>query len=131
MPIEIGPFARGELGPGLSPYVNMVGNVFDDFTYDSRITHIRDGKHSEGSLHYIGDAIDVIWLPYRDLPDEMAYQIRDELYQMLNGFPKIAGLVPDYDIVYEKSHFHLEYQPKLSSREYHDQVELYIYGAGT
>lgn len=128
MPIEIGPYARGEIGPGLAPYVSIIGNVFDDFGYNSRIVHIRDGKHSEGSLHYVGDAIDVLWLPYKSLPEDMAQEIRDQLYIKLNGFPRTAGMVSDYDIVYEESHFHVEFQPKLDGHEYRDQVEKYIHG---
>jgi hypothetical protein len=126
--MEIGPKARGEIGPGLSPYLPIIDQVFGDFGYDCRITHIRDGKHMNGSLHYTGDAIDLVWLEYENLPTELGQEIRDELYRRLNGFPRSAGLLPDFDVVYEGSHFHIEYQPKLGEIEYRAQVEAYLYG---
>ena len=128
MSIEMGPYARGEIGPGLAPYMSVIDEVFDDFGHNMRITHIRDGKHSRGSLHYVGDAVDIIWLPYKDMPPGMAHDIRDQLYLKLNGFPRTAGMVPDYDIVYEGSHFHIEYQPKLDNHEYREQIASYIHG---
>jgi len=128
MPIEIGPYASGEIGPGLAPYVSTIGDVFDSFGFDSRITHIRDGKHSDGSLHYVGDALDIIWLPYDPLAPGVAEEIKLELYRKLNGFTKSAGLRGNYDIVYESSHFHIEYQPKLSNAEYRVQVKIYLKG---
>ena len=127
MAIELGPKARGEIGPGLSPYLPIIDRVFEQFQYDCRITHIRDGKHSVGSLHYIGDAIDIVWLEYEPLDDDIAMGLRDELYLKLNGFPKSAGLQPDYDVVYEGTHFHIEYQPKLSALAYREQVNKYLY----
>jgi len=126
--IEIGPKARGELGPGLSPYLLIVDQVFGAFGYDCLITHISDGKHGEASLHYIGDAIDVIHVPYKTLPMELANEIRDELSRRLNGFPRSAGLKGDYDVVFEGDHFHIEYQPKLMDSEYREQVDRYLFG---
>lgn len=126
MPIEIGPYASGEIGPGLAPYIGIIGDVFDSFGYDGRITHIRDGKHSVSSLHYIGDALDIIWLPYKALPNRKAAKIKEELYRKLNGFPKKAGLRGNYDVIYENSHFHIEYQPKMDEVRYRAQVEKYL-----
>jgi hypothetical protein len=127
MAIELGPKARGIIGPGLAPHQALISQVFESFSFDCRITHIEDGEHSVGSLHYTGDAIDIVWLPYETLDDGIALDIRNELYLKLNGFPKIAGLQPDYDIVYEGSHYHIEYQPKLSAAAYIEQVNKYLY----
>ncbi len=128
MAIELGPKARGVIGPGLSPYLPIISQVFEAFAFDCRITHITDGKHSNGSLHYTGDAIDIVWLPYETLDDGIALDLRNELYLKLNGFPKIASLLPDFDIVFEGSHYHIEYQPKLPAAEYREQVNLYLFG---
>ena len=62
------------------------------------ITSANDGKHQTASKHYQGDAIDLrIW----SLPDllGMADQLRQELG-------------PDYDVVIEPDHLHIEYDPK-------------------
>ncbi len=128
MAIELGPKARGVIGPGLSPYLPIISQVFEAFSFDCRITHIRDGKHSVASLHYVGDAIDLVWLPYDTLDDGIALDMKNELYLKLNGFPKISGLKPDYDIVFEGTHFHIEYQPKLSAMAYRAQVDTYLFG---
>ena len=128
MAIELGPKARGEIGPGLSPYLPIIDRVFESFRSDCRITHVRDGEHMEGSLHYTGNAIDIIWLEYEDLPRDIAENLKEELYLKLNGFPSHAGLRADFDVVYEGSHFHIEYQPKLSATAYRKQVNKYLYG---
>jgi len=126
--MEIGPKARGEIGPGLAPYLFIIDQVFVEFDFECRITHIRDGLHSKSSLHYVGDAIDVVWLPYTDLDLVLSEDIRLELYRRLNGFPQVAGIEGDYDIVFEKTHFHIEYQPKTVDTKYREQVDQYLYG---
>jgi len=69
--------------------------------YKSRlvITSLNDGKHSKTSLHYSGQAADFrIWAID-------SHQLADEL-------SKALGNNPDYDVVVEKDHIHLEWQPK-------------------
>lgn len=61
------------------------------------ITSARDGAHIPSSFHYTGNAID---LRSRDLPDSigMAGELTTELG-------------PDYDVILEKDHIHVEYHP--------------------
>lgn len=61
------------------------------------ITSLVDGTHSRGSLHYVGAAAD-LRLPRRHVP-----LIARELGKRLGR---------DYDVVLEKTHIHIEYQPK-------------------
>lgn len=64
------------------------------------ITSILDGNHKDGSKHYTGDAFDQrkhIYTP----------QQQKELLKELR-----AELGPDYDVVEEATHFHIEYDPK-------------------
>ncbi len=63
------------------------------------ITSGRDGKHSANSLHYSGNALD---LRTRDLRDDQKQRYRKVLADELG---------PDFDVVLEKSHIHLEYDP--------------------
>ena len=65
------------------------------------ITSIADGKHSETSLHYAGCAADI---RIRDL------QLSPEV--MADALKQALGNNPDYDVVVEKDHIHLEWQPK-------------------
>jgi hypothetical protein len=67
------------------------------------VTSLNDSKHSHTSLHFAGCAADLrTW----GFPD--AAVVVDQLREAL-------GNNPDYDVVLEKDHIHLEYQPKLRS----------------
>ncbi len=78
---------------------------------ESRLTGGLEGKHSPGSLHYVGLACDVSRHEL-DAIDRLQTAFA-ELRVNLNGDdPAIQG---DYDIVLEPSHLHIEFQPK---REY-------------
>ncbi len=68
--------------------------------HDLTITACTDGKHSTGSLHYSGAAVDLRTrdLPAADIP-KLASQLRD-------------CLGADFDIVIENDHVHIELQPK-------------------
>jgi hypothetical protein len=62
------------------------------------VTSVNDGKHKIGSHHYLGYAVD---LRNYDWPDSigMADEIRAKLH-------------PDFDVVIELDHLHIEYDPK-------------------
>jgi hypothetical protein len=62
------------------------------------VTSLMDGKHMEGSKHYTGHAAD---LRTRNLISPRV--VADELAHALG---------PDYDVVLEKDHIHMEYDPK-------------------
>lgn len=64
------------------------------------ITSVMDGKHGRASLHYVGQAGD---LRSRDLKPSEWEDVRDSLK---------AALGPQFDVVLEPNHFHLEFQPK-------------------
>ena len=64
------------------------------------VTSCVEGKHSRGSLHYAGCAID---LRTRDAKPEWI----DNALIALKG-----GLGDDFDVVREPDHIHIEYQPK-------------------
>jgi len=73
--------------------------IFDDLKKDMVITSLNDGKHMQGSYHYKGLAADFrIWnlSPYRPI------DVRDMIQELLGK---------DYDVVLEKDHIHLEYDP--------------------
>jgi len=61
------------------------------------ITSITEGKHSRGSLHYQGAAMDLrIW-------NIDAHRAQRDLLDRLGE---------DYDVVLERDHIHCEFQPK-------------------
>ena len=67
--------------------------------YRITVTSVTDGTHSKGSLHYVGQAADI---RVNDMPFDVLKYV-DSL--------KLA-LKENYDVVFEKTHIHIEYQPK-------------------
>ena len=64
------------------------------------ITSAIEGRHSRGSLHYVGQALDFrTGSMSREQVSEIATEIRE-------------GLGVDFDVVVESSHLHIEFQPK-------------------
>ena len=67
--------------------------------YDFVITSVSDGKHSENSLHYSGNAFDC---RTRHLTESQAQLVALQLKKNLGD---------EFDVVLEKTHCHIEYQP--------------------
>jgi len=70
------------------------------------ITSCKDSTHRAGSLHYVGLALD--------------FRINNIPTASSNPLPEIvkdiaAHLGPQYDVVLESDHIHIEYQPKQRS----------------
>ncbi len=86
--------------PELVIAVLAAERVYAAAGHNLTITACTDGKHSIGSFHYSGAAVD---LRTRDLPagdvSKIAAQIRD-------------CLGADFDVVIENDHLHVEHQPK-------------------
>jgi pyruvate-formate lyase-activating enzyme len=61
------------------------------------ITSTYEGNHGEGSLHYADDAIDMRKIEARPIDGE------DKIKEKLGK---------DYDVVLERDHIHVEYDPK-------------------
>lgn len=80
-----------------------IASVFDEFKAmgcKCVITSGIDGKHSAGSLHYVGLALD---FRIRDVPADERERLRSKI---------AANLGPGFDFIIENDHYHLEYQPK-------------------
>ena len=69
------------------------------YRYDTElvITSTYEGTHSEGSIHYINDAVDCRG------PEMGAQECVTDIKLRLGK---------DYDVVYEKDHIHIEWDPK-------------------
>jgi len=89
---------------GMSPQLLLAliiaEQIYKKHVKDLVITSLNDGIHSDGSLHYEGNGVDLrtnFW------SNEEAKIVADELR---------AALHDDYDVVLESNHIHLEYDPK-------------------
>jgi hypothetical protein len=83
----------------MSVMVASIHDAFKEEGYDCVITAGIDGKHSAGSLHYVGLALD---FRSRTIPSGERERMR----------AKIAERLPGFDVVLEADHYHVEYQPK-------------------
>lgn len=82
--------------------VLIVQSVFAAHGVDCVITSGIDGRHSRGSIHYSGGAID---FRTSGIPETV-------LAVILADCKKALG--PDFDFIREADHFHMEFQPKSS-----------------
>lgn len=75
-------------------------SIWDTHHRELVITSGIDGKHLQTSLHYDGLALD---FRDRDFPETIKIKVVRELKEQLG---------PDYDVILESDHVHVEYQPK-------------------
>lgn len=91
------------LKPVMFPLIVYVSNIHFRLFNSKKmvITSVLDGKHMKGSKHYRGLAIDV---RINDKP-------KDHIHCFFTTLTYDSNL-KDYDIVLEKDHIHIEYDPK-------------------
>ncbi len=89
--------------PELIIAVIAAERVYEEAGLDFTITGCVEGKHSIGSLHYAGAAIDI---RTRNVPAAEAPKLVARIKECLGG---------DFDVVLESDHVHLEYQVKQSA----------------
>jgi len=76
--------------------LNTIENAYRERGEEAVITSTYEGAHSAGSLHYCNLAVDI-----RDPKKD-----RSQVAQILR-----FGLGGKYDVVEEKNHIHIEYDP--------------------
>lgn len=74
--------------------------VYEEAGHSFTITACLDGKHTTGSLHYAGAAIDV---RTRDIALAEVQKLLVRIKECLGG---------DFDVLLEVDHIHIEFQPK-------------------
>jgi hypothetical protein len=95
---------RGVNADGLQPEILLAiieaREIYRDLNAELIITSLLDGKHMPGSFHYKGLAVD---LRTRHLTKTDRALVAARLR---------VALGPEYDVVLEKTHMHVEYDPK-------------------
>ena len=77
----------------------ILDRIYTSFGRELVITSARDGQHMKGSLHYEGKALDLRTFYFTPLKrQEVHFEIRN-------------ALGPDFDVILEKDHIHLELDP--------------------
>ena len=86
-----------DLAPQLIMVLPVIDQIYhDEYNTELVITSGKDGIHGKGSLHYEGKAVDL-----------RTWNVIASLVSRLQ-----AALGPNFDVVLEKDHIHVEYQPK-------------------
>ncbi len=89
------------LKPEMLAGLLIVNSVYSEMGYHTIVTSCNDGKHSRGSLHYVGLAVDT---RTRNIPTaEQKDKLKDDVAEALGW---------EFDVVLESDHLHVEYQPK-------------------
>jgi len=76
-----------------------IDRIYSKFGQIGVITSARDGEHMGGSKHYTGEALDLRSFYFNGIErQEIHFELRN-------------ALGADYDVVLEKDHFHVEFDP--------------------
>lgn len=75
----------------------IVADILGDYGEELVITSTYEGNHSAGSLHYANQAYDI------RMPDKETTALSLELMTRLGS---------NFDVVIERDHIHIEYDPK-------------------
>lgn len=86
--------------PELLFAILVTNDIYKKFGQELVITSLNDSKHSKTSLHYAGCAFDARIFYFDD----------SEYSQVAAAIKTRLGI--DYDVIIEKDHLHIEYQPK-------------------
>ena len=79
--------------------MSQVDFIYSNFGQELVVTSVMDGVHSKNSLHYKGLAFDTrTWYFTKSVLEDLLVCLR-------------IALGSDYDVVLEKDHFHIEYDP--------------------
>ena len=90
---------QGDLQPIVAKARGRVARIFFKRGEDLFITSIRDGIHGDITLHYDGWAFDIRFPRHNPIQDVLA-----EIKETLG---------PDFDIIVESDHIHIEYDPEI------------------
>lgn len=78
------------LKPEMIPALMVVNEVYAKYNYDCVVTSCMDGKHSKGSRHYLGMALDfrmntVHEIDQAKITEVVKERLTDEYYVLLEG----------------------------------------------
>ncbi len=88
------------LRPEMVVAILAAKTVYDNHNHEFVITSAVDSRHSPTSLHYVGAAIDI---RTRHIPAHARQGVSAEI---------AIALSHEFDVVLERDHIHIEFQPK-------------------
>lgn len=88
----------------------VVAGVYEGFCLPFTITSMQDGRHSANSLHYRDGICRAFDVRTRDEAPGYAQWSDDLKRELADAIRNALGR--DYDVVVERTHIHIEYDPK-------------------
>ena len=92
----------GIVPASVDPIVDAARTVYDRFGKELVITSGTDGRHMQGSLHYVGKALDL----RASAPWGYTERVRRQIVAHLR-----KELGDAYDVVLHRTHIHVEHDP--------------------
>ncbi len=89
------------LRPEMLVALMVANHVYASIGKNVVVTSVMDGKHSRGSLHYVGFAFDL------RINSLTASEIKIVVHLLK------LHLSSEFDVVLERTHIHVEFQPKV------------------
>jgi len=83
----------------MQPVLFIASRIWRHLGQECVVTSARDGKHSWGSLHYYGYAVDLRTRYFEDKGAAAHEKLRDTLHKISSN----------YDVVLHKTHIHVEF----------------------
>ena len=88
--------------------IAMVENdLLDNFGYELTVTSVSDGTHKDGSKHYSGNAFDMRTWEFQQPGVQLPIAEKNMIATSLRW-----ALGDGYDVVVERTHIHIEWDPK-------------------
>jgi len=99
MKIKTGAKAAG-VKPEMVLALTVAADLYKKYGQELVVTELTGGKHGRGSLHYVGLGADLRTNYFNhDEAAKVALELREKLGE-------------EFDVILEKTHIHLEFQPK-------------------
>ncbi len=102
--------------PEMAPVFTIASEAYKElYNADCWVTSVCDGKHSDDSKHYVGYALD---LRIRNLIDLKKFRRAGfNSPELVEKARKLADSMQNYlgdnfDVVLERTHIHIEYDPR-------------------
>ena len=96
--------SRKSLNPYASYALTIIEGIFDAHNYPLVVTSTYDGKHKQGSLHYLGLAFDI---RIRHLSGEIITMLYNSIEQ------KLKSIDDRYQVIKQDTHIHVEFDRRL------------------
>jgi hypothetical protein len=91
--------------------LEVAQEIYAEYGKDVVVTSGTDGKHKQGSLHYVGLAVDI---RTRHLTPREKTLIYVKLQRELKPYLATDGIAGHFDVILETDHIHIELDRRIN-----------------